>query len=83
MNKIIFVILAGIIILFLINVKENFSNKLPTGSWKNNCSILDFRYPFLWASCENDRGKSLDTSINISKCIGDRIRNVDGNLECD
>lgn len=55
---------------------------LPTGSWRRSCIIQDFRDPLLWASCENDRGKYIEASINISKCFNRKIKNVNGVLEC-
>jgi len=57
--------------------------KLPPGSWSRNCIVQDYRHPFLWASCENDHGKAMDASIDAGKCIDNRIRNVNGVLECD
>jgi hypothetical protein len=58
-------------------------SNVPTGKWKDTCTVLDFRDPILWATCENDRGKYKETSINVNKCSGRRIRNVNGFLECD
>jgi hypothetical protein len=56
---------------------------LPTGDWRKTCNIQDFRGPMLWATCQNDRGKYVEASINIEKCFERKIRNVKGTLECE
>jgi hypothetical protein len=56
---------------------------LPRGDWINTCNVEDFRDPMLWALCQDDRGKYVETSINIDKCFDRKIRNVKGILECD
>jgi hypothetical protein len=87
-NLLIYILILCIIIyylfsnLFIEKFTWTYNNKLPEDLWKNTCIILDYRYPLLWASCENDKGKFIDTSININKCYEDKIRNVDGILEC-
>jgi hypothetical protein len=92
MYKNIFILILLIVLYFIFNYKpiEKFDiyddrNKLynlPGGSWKEKCIILDSRGPFIWASCENDKGKLVDTSIDISKCYNNKIRNFNGILEC-
>lgn len=94
-----FIFIIGIILLYYLNQNnyklEKFkwawgyypsisqSKELPSGTWKETCTIQDFREPLLWALCENDYGKYKETSINIDKCIDKKIRNVNGILECD
>ena len=74
--------------------KEKYEENIPFSIWQKTfpsnkkildflpCSVLDYRYPFLWAMCENDNGKQVETSIDLSKCYKNRFRNVDGILEC-
>jgi hypothetical protein len=93
MNKNIFILILFVILCFIFNYTthiEKFdiydnNNKLynlPKGFWNEKCIILDKRGPFIWASCENDKGKLVNTSIDISKCYNHRIRNFNGILEC-
>ena len=93
-----FILLLGLIIFYcLIHKMEKFtwawgyytkptrypqSVELPPGSWRETCIIQDFRDPLLWASCETDTGKYIETSISADKCIDRTIRNVNGTLEC-
>jgi len=78
-------ILIILCIIFLIYCNKFNIEKfiLPKNSWRETCNIYDFRNPILWVSCENDRGKYIDTSINVNKCINKNIKNVDGILECE
>lgn len=94
-----FIFILGLVILFCFNKyvekftwawgyyhKQNKLAKLkglPNGSWMNTCIVQDFRDPLLWASCETDRGKYIEASIDVAKCIKRKIRNVNGVLECD
>jgi hypothetical protein len=75
-----------IIILLIIGLSCSYCNiekfTLPRGYWRKKCIIHDYRDPFLWASCENDIGKYIETSISIDKCINKNIKNVNGILEC-
>jgi len=52
-------------------IKEYFSFiniDLPGGSWKRDCTVTSYRYPILWATCNDDKGRPVDTSIDLSSC---------------
>jgi len=92
MNKNIFILILFIVLYFVFyyTSTEKFDiydnvNKLyniSNGSWNEKCVILDKRGPFIWASCENDKGKLVNTSIDSSKCYNNKIKNINGILEC-
>ena len=86
MNKLLIICLLVLIILvFVCNYNiENFNSlsQINSSLSHNDCTILDYRHPFIWATCLDDKGKYIDTSIDISKCINNRIRNFNGELEC-
>lgn len=81
---IIIIIISIIVYLIYFNYKkENFINKdILEGNWLDTCKVYDFRYPYVWALCDNDKGKQIDTSINLSTCYQNKIKNFNGNLEC-
>lgn len=62
--------------------KQNNLNNSTNYSWLKTCKVNNIKGPFLWASCEDLRGKYVDTSIDTSQCYENKIKNVDGTLEC-
>ena len=75
-SRINLLILAFIIVIVIYsynqckNMREYYSENiaLPNGSWKKDCEVVSYQYPILWATCNDDKGKPNDTSIDLTNC---------------
>ncbi|MBV8689673.1 MAG: CVNH domain-containing protein [Candidatus Eremiobacteraeota bacterium] len=55
---------------------------VPGGSYQQSCSNIRVRGNRLTASCTDSSGNSVRTSLNINRCNGSDIANVNGQLTC-
>ena len=54
----------------------------PGGSYQQSCSNVRMRGNRLYATCTNNAGYGVRTSLNVSRCNGSDIGNADGQLTC-
>ena len=56
---------------------------LPPGTYLNSCQAMSLRAGTLYASCRNNGGQWVSTSLpNVSQCIGDIVDAWNGSLHC-
>ncbi len=55
---------------------------LPNGQWRETCNNPKMDGNTLIAYCQNRAGANLRTSIDLDRCPGQAIRNLDGDLVC-
>jgi hypothetical protein len=56
---------------------------LPDGQWRETCNNPKMDGSVLIAYCKHRGGANLRTSIDLDRCPGQRIRNLDGDLVCE
>ena len=56
----------------------------PSGTWMDSCNVADAAYNgySLYASCKNNAGYYMGTSLDLSSCAPHSVRNNNGKLEC-
>ncbi len=55
---------------------------LPNGQWRETCNNPKMEGSVLIAYCKHLGGANLRTSIDLDRCPGQAIRNLDGDLVC-
>jgi hypothetical protein len=63
-----------------VNTARNYG--LPPGSWRGSCNDPYIEGDTLYAYCKRPEGGNLKTSIDLDRCPGQRIRNLNGTLVC-
>jgi hypothetical protein len=56
---------------------------LPSGSWRDNCKLINWKHPVLWARCFDDLRHPHNSSINVHDCGNNPIHVHNGHLDCD
>jgi len=56
---------------------------MPPGSWRGSCNDPYIEGDTLYAYCRRPEGGNLKTSIDLDKCPGQRVRNLNGTLVCE
>lgn len=56
---------------------------LPPGSWRSSCNDPYIEGDTLYAYCKRPEGGNLKTSIDLDRCPGQRVRNLNGTLVCE
>ncbi len=56
---------------------------LPDGDWRQSCNNPKIEGDTLIAYCKHRGGAVIRTSIDLDRCPGQRIRNLDGDLVCE
>ena len=57
-------------------------NGLPQGSYQQSCVNLSMNGSTLSGSCTNSSGQRVYSSLDVNRCGGSGIVNVNGNLTC-
>lgn len=55
---------------------------LPPGEWKEKCDLINWKHPYLWARCYDDKRRPHNNVINIHSCEDETIHVHNGHLEC-
>lgn len=55
---------------------------MPAGSYQQSCTNVRVRGTTLTASCTNNGGQRVRSSLNVNSCTGADIGNVNGQLTC-
>lgn len=56
---------------------------LPPGSWRSSCNDPYIEGDTLYAYCRRPEGGNLKSSIDLDKCPGQRVHNLNGTLVCE
>jgi hypothetical protein len=56
---------------------------MPPGSWRGSCNDPYIEGDTLYAYCKRPEGGNLKTSIDLDRCPGMRVRNLNGTLVCE
>lgn len=56
---------------------------LPPGPWRSSCNDPKIEGDTLHAYCRRPEGGNLRSSIDLDKCPGQRVRNLNGTLVCE
>ena len=56
---------------------------LPPGPWRGSCNDPYVQGDTLHAYCKRPEGGNLKSSIDLDKCPGQRVRNLNGTLVCE
>lgn len=62
------------------NTASNYA--MPPGSWRSSCNDPYIQGDTLYAYCRRPEGGNLKSSIDLDKCPGQRVRNLNGTLVC-
>lgn len=66
-----------------VNHQFDFQFPLPTGPWRDNCDLINWKHPILWARCMDDLKHPHNSSINVHECDYKPIHVHNGHLDCD
>lgn len=58
------------------------NGRLPGGSWQRSCRGGEMRGSRVTAECRNERGRWIDTSIDMRSCRSGLLGNRNGRLVC-
>lgn len=64
-----------------VNTARNYG--MPPGSWRASCNDPYIEGDTLYAYCRRPEGGNLKSSIDLDRCPGQRVRNLNGTLVCE